>query len=94
MSDTIKRGRPVGSRNVRDVVDVPASRCPKCDSTRKTILHRTDQEYGGIDPNGQPYTLIIRRLVRCLDCQQCRIDRTYENHPKSIHGVDNNTNGS
>lgn len=73
------KGRPPGSPNVKTVVDVPASRCPICNSTeRSDYLDRTGQEIEGLDSDGKPYDLIVRRRTRCLGCGQLRIDRTFE----------------
>ena len=80
---TRPRGRPRGTKNLQAVViTVQPSRCPRCGSTRRSeYWGKTVQEYAGIDPEGRPYTHIIRRRCRCLDCGQVRIDKTYENRP-------------
>ncbi len=81
-----RRGRPAGSPNVDTVIDVPASRCPICQSTRRSEYEgRMVQPYAGMQ-NGSPYTHIVRRRTRCLDCGQVRIDRTFENHPANVQG--------
>ncbi len=78
----MSHGRPKGSQNISETVDVEASRCPSCGSTeRGEYRGRTVQEYEGIY-NGQPYTAIVRRRCVCLNCGQWRVDRTFENNPK------------
>ncbi len=75
------KGRPVGATNVRDTADAMPSACPKCGSTKRgPYLDRHVRAYTGL-MNGQPYTHIVRRRVRCADCAQMRIDRTFENWP-------------
>ena len=77
-----RRGRPTGSANVATVVTVQASRCPNCQSTRRAEYGgRQVQEFAGVLSDGTPYTHIVRRRTRCLDCDQHRIDKTFENHP-------------
>ena len=36
-----------------------------------------DQKCPGLRAGGTPYTAIIRRRCRCLDCGQVRIDKEY-----------------
>lgn len=76
--------RTKGSKSVqqRDVVTVEPSRCKKCNSTRRAE-YKTKQVHnqGGIGPDGLPYTRIVRRLTKCLNCGQARTDRTYEYDP-------------
>lgn len=74
--------RPKGSQNVTTIVPVQPSRCPNCQSTRRSeYLDRRAQEYRGLTAEGSPYNLIVRRRTQCLDCQQMRIDRTLEFDP-------------
>ena len=75
-----KRGRPAGSKNAKLAhAEGKATRCPQCGSTRRApYTSRVEQAYEGIDPDGQPYTHIVRRRTRCLACGQHRIDRHYE----------------
>jgi len=76
-----KPGRPAGSQNVtRDQAEAKPSRCKACDSTEREAYTKTDvQEFGGQDPNGRPFTHIVRRWTRCAACGQARIDLSYEN---------------
>lgn len=73
-------GRPKGSTggNV-DVITVEPSRCRRCGSTRRSDYYgKTEQAFRG-EHNGQPFTHIVRRRTKCLDCGQIRVDRAYEN---------------
>jgi len=82
MNDKTK-GRPKGSPNVSAVVDVQASQCPGCASTRRSeYLDRHVQEYAGTTNAGKKYNRIVRRRTRCLDCGQLRIDRAFEFEPE------------
>jgi len=78
-----KPGRPAGSRNVSaDHAEGKLTRCKQCGSTEREPYYKmTEQEHGGIDPDGQPYTHIVRRWTRCRSCpdRPVRIDRFYEN---------------
>jgi hypothetical protein len=80
-----KGGRPVGAKTrPAEVVPVFKSRCPKCGSTeRGEYIDRNEQAYGGVAPDGNDYTHIIRRRCVCAACNQLRIDKTYENRGKS-----------
>jgi hypothetical protein len=76
-------GRPAGAANVQETTVVHPARCPRCDSTEKTVLGSlADQAFAGT-ADGRPYTHIVRRRVRCTTphCGQVRIERTYENRP-------------
>jgi len=71
-------GRPKGSKNAVDVVVVERSHCPKCGSARRSeYWGRMVQKCPGLRADGTPYTSIIRRRCRCLDCGQVRIDKEY-----------------
>ena len=76
-------GRPKGSTNAdADVIIVEPSRCRRCGSTRRGDYYgKTEQTFQGVH-NGQPFTHIVRRRTKCLDCAQCRVDRAYENRPE------------
>ena len=73
-------GRPKGSGHPpADVITVDPSRCRRCGSTRRSDYYgKTEQAFRG-EHNGQPFTHIVRRRTRCLDCGQLRVDRAYEN---------------
>lgn len=81
MTDSVKKGRPKGSRNKpRAAAETVRSRCRACGSTeRKPYTQTREQEHGGVDREGRPYTHIIRRWTSCADCGQARIDTSYEN---------------
>ena len=61
--------------------------CPKCghstrrlstgSSRRSEYWGRLVQKCPGLRAGGTPYTAIIRRRCRCLDCGQMRIDKEY-----------------
>ena len=71
-------GRPKGSKNATDVVVVERSHCPKCGSSRRSeYWGRLVFNRPGLRADGTPYTAIIRRRCRCLDCGQVRIDKEY-----------------
>jgi hypothetical protein len=82
--ETKAKGRPKGSPN-RDVhqVDAPASRCGKCDSTRRgAYFNVREMPYAGVcNVTGQVYTSIVIRRCECLDCGQFRDDRQLVNEP-------------
>ena len=75
-------GRPKGSTNAdADVITVEPSRCKRCGSTRRGDYYgKTEQAFQGVQ-DGLPFTHIVRRRTKCLDCGQVRIDRAYENRP-------------
>ena len=86
-------GRPKGSKNAVDVVVVERSHCPKCGSARRSeYWGRMVQKCPGLradatlrssdasslrSTSGTPYTAIIRRRCRCLNCGQVWIDKEY-----------------
>ncbi len=72
-------GRPPGTPNKQaDHVRVSLPRCIRCKSTeRSDYTRREEQEFAGLDEQGNPYTHIIRRWCRCV-CGQARIERSYE----------------
>lgn len=74
-------GRPKGSLNKeQDHVQAIPTHCIKCASTEREAYNRSEvQEFSGVDPQGNPYTHIVRRWTRCSACGQHRIDRYYEN---------------
>lgn len=76
-----KPGRPPNSPTLERPHSVAhVSRCPACGSTdREKYQRATEQAYSGTDPQGNPYTHIIRRWTKCAKCGQARIDRHYEN---------------
>jgi hypothetical protein len=52
--------------------------CPKCGSPcRSEYWGRVVQKCPGLRADGTPYSSIIRRRCRCLDCGQVRIDKEY-----------------
>lgn len=65
------------------IVNVHPSRCRVCGSTDRVGYHNTViQEFAGI-ADGRSYTHIVLRRTNCAGCGQARIDKTFENHPKS-----------
>jgi len=71
-------GRPKRSKTAVDVVVVERSHCPKSGSARRSeYWGRMVQKCPGLRADGTPYTAIIRRRCRCLDCGQVRIDKEY-----------------
>jgi len=75
-----RSGRPKGSTNAEDIVDVEPSRCKKCDSSRRTKYENpVRRDYSG---TGLPYIAIIYRTCRCVDCGQARRDREFVYAPK------------
>ena len=87
---TGKAGRPRDKKLVhRDLVDVPASRCSECNSTRRAFYEQVKLiEGSGTDPQGKPYTAVELRPTNCLDCGQARIDRTWIYFPADIGETD------
>jgi len=58
--------------------DLGRSFYPNCDrSGRSEHWGRMVQKCPGLRADGPPYTGIIRRRCRCLDCGQVRIDEEY-----------------
>ena len=72
----------------RKIVTTDAPRCPSCKSTRREeYTNKQVQQFAGLLPDGTPYSAIIRRNTKCLDCGQARIDRTYEFQPAKAKGT-------
>lgn len=58
------------------------SRCPVCSSTARTKYYRKTQWHCyGIQPNGDPYTLVVLRYCDCKTCGTPRRDVSHE-YPK------------
>jgi len=71
-------GRPKTSNNATDVVVVERSHCPKCGSShRSEYWGKVVNKCTGLRADGTPYTQIVHRRCRCLDCGQVRIDKEY-----------------
>lgn len=84
MSKTKRTGRPVGSKNrdYQESVALP-SVCKQCNSTeRETLGNPQEVESCGTRPDGTEYNTVINRRVRCTQCGQHRIEKTYENQSK------------
>lgn len=75
------KGRPKGSKNHDvDQVDGELTRCARCGSTnRSKYFSKTERQIAGTDVHGKPYTHIVWRRTRCLDCGQHRVDVHREN---------------
>jgi len=72
------KSEPKAPTIVNDVPAAPVSTC-KCGSTRRTDYHNTTQNaIDGLKPDGTPYNRVTQRRCECLDCGQCRIDRTFD----------------
>jgi Zn ribbon nucleic-acid-binding protein len=73
-------GRPKGSTNAKIIVEVEASRCPKCGSSERTKYENpVRRDYSG---SGLEFVAIIYRTTRCVDCGQARRDQEKEYPPK------------
>lgn len=78
-----RKGRPPGSPNITDVVDVIPSCCRKCGCTERTpYVNAQEMAYGGVTGTGRQYTHIVWRSTRCVECGQGRRDRVFENRPE------------
>lgn len=78
-----RKGRPPGSPNITEVVDVIPSRCRKCGCTERTpYANAQEMEFGGTTGDGRPFTHIVWRSTRCVGCGQGRRDRVFENRPE------------
>ena len=77
-----KAGRPQGSTNKQvDQATAEVSTCRMCQSTRRApYMNKVEQQIAGVR-NGKPFTHIVWRRTRCLDCGQHRSDVTWENRP-------------
>ena len=84
-----KAGRPKGRKTEQspivtfDSTITPLSEaettCPKCGSEKRTpFFASTVQKHRGVAPDMKPYTRIVRRRTKCIDCGRTRIVRTYE----------------
>ena len=74
-----KRGRPKGSRSKKvESVVVQESRCTKCGSTRRSkYINKRVLRLSGVRPDGTVYESVTWRRTKCLDCDQWRDDKTY-----------------
>jgi len=71
-------GRPKGSKNAVDVVVVERSPAAAGGSARRSeYWGRMVQKRPGLRADRTPYSSIIRRRCRCLNCGQVRIDKDY-----------------
>lgn len=75
-----KIGRPEGSPNREYLqADAPPSKCPACQSTeRGPYVDKVDQPIVGVH-DGKPHTHVVWRGCKCLQCNQWRRDRSFEN---------------
>lgn len=79
-----KRGRPAGSKTkTRSQSIGELTRCGKCQSTKRSAYkgHPHIEKITGVR-NGKPFNRIVRRVTKCLDCDQHRFDLTYEYEAK------------
>lgn len=76
--------RTKGAKNIEKRINtVEPSRCinAQCGSTaREDYDGKTVIDIGG-EHDGKPYTRVVYRPTRCLDCGQTRTDRTFEYEP-------------
>lgn len=79
-----KRGRPAGAKNREvDVVDAEVTRCACGSTNRAQYFNRRELDVEGVHIlTRKPYTKIVIRRTRCLDCGQHRDDREFLNQPK------------
>jgi len=74
--------RPKGSRNVKaPVLAATPVACPRCGSTDGERVGGTEDRViaqGGTTPSGQPYTHIVWKRRRCLNCGQQRTEKCFE----------------
>jgi hypothetical protein len=76
--------RPTEKAKPAPQVQAALTRCPACGSTdRESYSGTLTQEFGGVTPDGKPYTHIVRRRTICRACGQCRVDRFFENRASS-----------
>ena len=75
-----KAGRPKGSANkVVDTLEVDASRCGRCGSTRRTkYTNHRKISISGVTRSGRIYDKVVWRRTKCLNCGQWRDDKTFE----------------
>lgn len=74
------KGRPEGSKTIKETSTVELSRCKICNSTDRTpYTNPTELEFPGFDPAGLPFTHIVWRATSCKNCGQARRDKSYEN---------------
>ncbi len=84
MSNTTRKpGRPLGSKSSTATVTAPLPRCIKCGATEfATVKKISEQQIRGHTTDGQPYTSIVRRRVRCTACGQHQVHVTRPFSPK------------
>jgi len=72
-TDQRGKGRPVGSRTVKDVVTAqPESLCKKCGSAKRSRYGNTRVSHYAHTHDGRQCTQVIWRTCKCLDCGQYR----------------------
>jgi hypothetical protein len=72
-------GRPMGSVTATPQVEVKASRCTKCNSTKRKPYSHTRAVHSPGTSDGLPHTHVVFRYTKCAKCGQARVDRTLEN---------------
>ena len=78
-----KRKRTRKKAQPHVAVDVEASRCRTCgSSSRGDYFNKTEKPLSGIDEQGLPFTHVVWRSCKCLDCGQIRRERSRENRTK------------
>lgn len=61
-------------------LQVQCLRCGKSDFTEKRFASET--QYAGLDDDGNPYTHIVRSIVKCKGCGQNKIITEKQNREK------------
>ena len=81
-----KKGRPKGSKNIKDVSTVPATVCNKCGSTDRSNYESNPRRVRGYfkDASGGEYDIATLRLTKCLTCGQRRVDRELSRSRKFV----------
>ncbi len=80
------RGRPKGSKNIKEVSTVPATSCMKCQSTDRSNYESNPRRVRGyfVDAAGEQYDIATLRLTKCLNCGQRRVDRELSRSKKFV----------
>lgn len=77
-------GRPAGTPSQQAApLSAERPRCHVCDSTNLKVLRVVqDMEYNGTRIDGQRYTRIIRRRMKCGHCGRVHIAKSWEFDPE------------
>ncbi len=84
-------GRPKGRKTDTAVLSAPLPHCIKCDATEFAVLKKiSEQQIRGRTQDGQAYTSIVRRRVRCEACGQHQVHITRPFDPEKWPEADEN----